>query len=141
MNNKLYPPVITAFIFMFSLTASAQKFEIKITNIKPGKGEVKVALSNNEKDWLEKPAHALSFESDSETKTISFEVPYGTYAISIYQDINGNNELDTNFMGIPKEPIAFGNNYKPFGKPDFKSAAVDFKSGYQIPELKLYSIL
>ena len=140
-NKKIYPPILTAIIVLFSISATSQTFEIEITNIRPGKGEVKIALFDNENDWLEKPVHSLSFESDARAKTISFEVPYGIYAISVYQDTNGNNELDTNFMGIPKEPIAFGNNYKPFGKPDFNSAAVEFKSGYKVPQLKLYTIL
>lgn len=140
-NHRILTPVITAFICLFSLSAKSQVFEIEITNIRLNKGEVKVAIFDNEKDWLDKPYRTLTFDSDENSKTISFEIPYGIYAISIYQDINGNDELDTNFVGIPKEPIAFGNNYKPFGKPDFNSAAINFKSGYTIPVLKLYSIL
>ncbi|MUP44431.1 DUF2141 domain-containing protein [Gramella sp. BOM4] len=141
MNKKLLPPILTSFILLFSISANSQQFEIEISNIKTGKGEVKVAIFDNENDWLEKPVQSLSIISYAETKKISFDLPYGTYAISVYQDLNGNDELDTNFLGIPKEPIAFGNNYKPLGKPSFNSAAIEFKSGYEIPQLKLYTIL
>ncbi|MEJ7666133.1 MAG: DUF2141 domain-containing protein [Hymenobacter sp.] len=30
-----------------------------------------------------------------------------------------------NFLQIPKEPVGFGNNYKPFGEPKFESALID----------------
>ncbi|TRO64150.1 DUF2141 domain-containing protein [Christiangramia sabulilitoris] len=140
-NNKMLTPIITAFICLFSLSAKTQVFEIEISDIRINKGEVKVAIFNSEKDWLENPYRTLTFDSTEKSKVISFDIPYGIYAVSIYQDTNGNDELDTNFLGIPKEPIAFGNNYKPFGKPDFKSAAIEFRSNYKIPVLKLYTIL
>jgi uncharacterized protein (DUF2141 family) len=29
---------------------------------------------------------------------------------------------------IPKEPVGFGNNYKPFGKPKFEPASIEYKA-------------
>jgi len=46
----------------------------------------------------------------------------GNYAMRLYLDLNQNNELDTNFIGIPTEPIGFSNNYQPKTKPAFKPA-------------------
>ncbi len=37
----------------------------------------------------------------------------GDYIIAIYQDLDGNEELNKNWMGIPKEPYGFSNNIKP----------------------------
>jgi len=37
-------------------------------------------------------------------------IPPGEYAISIFHDENDNGKLDTNFIGIPKEPYGFSNN-------------------------------
>lgn len=53
--------------------------------------------------------------------TVSFEsVPSGEYAIAIFQDINNNDKLDTGIFGIPSEPFAFSNNFRPkFGGPKF----------------------
>ena len=34
-----------------------------------------------------------------------FVLPEGEYVISIYQDLNANGKLDTNLVGIPKEPV------------------------------------
>ena len=51
------------------------------------------------------------------------KVPMGVYAVSLFVDINENGALDTNWMGIPKEPYAFSNNAKgKFGPPEFKDA-------------------
>ena len=40
----------------------------------------------------------------------SFEIPPGTYAVKIHIDENENGELDTNFLGIPKEQYGISNN-------------------------------
>ena len=40
------------------------------------------------------------------------------------QDLNGNGELDRNFLGIPKEPLAFSVITEiPKGKPDFTACS------------------
>ncbi|WP_224484732.1 DUF2141 domain-containing protein [Robertkochia aurantiaca] len=118
-----------------------KKFEFEITNIQNKGGQVNIAVYDSESGWMDTPFKTKTLKTDKDAETVSFEVPYGTYAISVYQDVNGNGELDTNFMGIPKEPIAFGNNFKPFGKPKFKDAAINFNSQYQVQSLKLYNIL
>ncbi len=52
------------------------------------------------------------------------ELPPGQYAVSVYQDLNGNHKLDMGLMGIPKEPLGASNNPKPhFGPPIFKECA------------------
>ena len=138
-TKEIILPLVTFIIFIFTSNAQNKSFEIEITNIKIGEGNVVVAISNTKEDWLEKPFKTISTKSDSETKTVSFEVPYDTYAISVYQDVIQNNEPDMNFIGAPKEPVAFGNNYKPFlGEPKFKKSSVIFNSNYQLQSLKLY---
>ena len=54
-----------------------------------------------------------------------FDLPTGTYAIGVFHDVNGNNSLDTNFLGIPKEQYGFGNDATgSFGPPSFNDAAI-----------------
>ena len=53
-------------------------------------------------------------------------VPFGTYAITAYHDANGNGKMDSNFLGIPKEPVGMTNNpHGSFGPPSFADAKVD----------------
>lgn len=59
------------------------------------------------------------------SKPIIFEnVPTGSYGVKLFHDVNGNNRLDSNAMGIPREPYAFSNNARGnFGPAKFKDAA------------------
>ena len=46
-------------------------------------------------------AQQLHFDTD---------LPPGTYAVSVYEDLNGNRKLDRNMLGIPREPVGVSNN-------------------------------
>ena len=53
------------------------------------------------------------------------DLPPGRYAINAFHDENGNGDLDTNVLGIPKEGYGFANDPPTsFGPPDFEEAAV-----------------
>jgi len=48
-------------------------------------------------------------------------LPPGRYAVSAYQDLNGNRRLDTGWLGIPTEPVGVSNNPQlHFGPPRFE---------------------
>lgn len=50
-------------------------------------------------------------------------LPFGEYAVAVMHDENENNELDTNFFGVPKEGNGVSNNVvNPLGPPKFKKA-------------------
>ncbi len=61
--------------------------------------------------------------------TFVFEdVPFGTYAVSVFHDKNDNGELDHRF-GFPAEPLAFSNHFKPglfSGLPKFDKLKFQF---------------
>ncbi|MCA8832014.1 DUF2141 domain-containing protein [Hymenobacter sp. BT728] len=45
--------------------------------------------------------------------SLPVELPAGEWAVAITQDVNNNDKLDKNLMGIPTEPFAFSNNVRP----------------------------
>ena len=46
------------------------------------------------------------------------------YAVSVFHDLNMDQKLNTNFFGIPKEPLGFSNNPRLlFGPPTFLKAS------------------
>ena len=56
-------------------------------------------------------------------------VPFGTYAVSVHHDENGNEELDTTFLGIPREGLGASNDATGFmGPPKFDAAAFSIAS-------------
>jgi len=49
------------------------------------------------------------------------ELAPGEWAVALSQDLNNNDKLDKNFLGIPTEPFAFSNNLKPrLSAPSFQ---------------------
>ncbi len=52
--------------------------------------------------------------------SLPVELPKGEWAVAITQDLNNNDKIDKNFLGIPTEPYAFSNNIRPtLAAPDF----------------------
>jgi uncharacterized protein (DUF2141 family) len=71
-------------------------------------GRVHAALvSAEQKRWPEQPLRQ-QYSDNAQLQLI--DVPPGRYAIELYQDSNGNGQLDQGRRGIPLEPVGFSNN-------------------------------
>ncbi len=113
---------------------------VSVSNIaKPG-GVLLAGAYDQESTWLggttvtsiEVPVPATV------TGTLSFEMhlPPGRYALSVFQDMNGNRKLDANFIGIPTEQSGSSNNAPArFGPPKFRDA--EFVVGNQAIDLAI----
>lgn len=136
--TRMLPSIIL--LLTASESFSQGTLEIKIANVQKNSGKVVVEIYNSESSWLKTPFRKAVLATNQEVQSASFQVPYDKYAISIYQDVNDNGKLDSGIFSIPKEPIGFGNNYKPFGRPKFTSAAIDFKATSKPQEIKLFKV-
>lgn len=59
-------------------------------------------------------AFRLIIKPEGKTElTLPVELTPGEWAVALTQDLNNNDKLDKNFLGIPTEPFAFSNNVKP----------------------------
>jgi uncharacterized protein (DUF2141 family) len=128
MNKKIKLIFLFLIIFLFGKLAFSNETNIKlnISGIKDLKGNLQIAIYNNSEYFL-KEGHLFQgkiIKIDKPQITTYFDnIPSGNYAISIYQDINKNNKLDTNIFGIPTEKYGFSNNAKgSFGPPSFKES-------------------
>jgi uncharacterized protein (DUF2141 family) len=117
-----------------------QTLDIKVANIKKNTGKIIVEIYDSKSSWLKTPFKKAVLSTDLEVQIASFDVPYGKYAITIYQDLNENSEADMNFLSIPKEPIGFGNNYKPFGEPKYEACTIEFSANSQPHTINLYKV-
>lgn len=69
---------------------------------------------------------APSIEKHKATCTFP-DVQAATYVVTVLQDLNDNDELDKNRIGIPKEPLGFSNGARiRFGPPKFDDAKFAF---------------
>lgn len=100
------------------------RLEIIVQNIDPLRGTIRVALYNREERFMKEHFQIREVKAFSNNTSIFFDnLPAGDYAFSIFHDINDNGELDTNFLGIPREPWGFSNNARGrFGPPGFGAA-------------------
>jgi len=108
-------------IFIFLLTSSTFakdiSVNIEIRDVKVNGGKLYMEVHNSSEGYKKKKAF-LQVPSDSKTATVNvpLELPEGEYLFSVYQDVNSNGKLDTNFLGMPKEPVGMS-NYKGKGIP------------------------
>lgn len=112
---------------------------VQINNIKHETGAIYMAVYDNKEAYMKKRFHEAIFDVPGlgELQT-QLNLPYGKFAITIFHDVNDSEDLDTNFMKIPKEPYGFSNNPKSsFGPPGFDAAAFQFEKDGQRIEITL----
>jgi len=83
------------------------QINIVIKDLKSNKGQVCLEL----KDTLENVIKTINGKIVNKQCNLIFkDIADGKYTIVYYHDENNNNELDSNFIGIPKEGYGFSNN-------------------------------
>jgi len=97
---------------------------VKIEGLSAKTGKLFVSLHDKAASWPGKSELAVRRMAVDPADTVVLEnVPAGTWAVSVVHDVNGNGKVDTNFLGIPKEPVGVSNDAKGrFGPPKFDDA-------------------
>lgn len=118
------------------LGLSQNQISVDIHDVPSSEGKISVAVYNNADGFLK---FDKVFKCDSIiaqkgiTKIFINDLPKGEYALAIFHDENGNDKLDTNWLGIPKEKVAFSKaKMKTFGPPGFKECAFKLESDMAI---------
>lgn len=69
---------------------------------------------------------------------ITLDLPPGTYAVSLYEDLNGNHKLDHNWIGIPREPVGVSNNpVARLGAPKFGDSSFHLAAEQQTITIRM----
>lgn len=88
--------------------------QLEITNIQKAKGYINIAVSSGTENFLKDDkilvAQRVPVKKIGLIQIHLDNLPRGEYAIALFHDINDNNKLDTNFLGVPNEPYGFSNN-------------------------------
>jgi len=135
MKNSIF---LLGILFSLEAVASAAacnsgQMNIKINMIKAVKGQILVAVHVSSETYLKKKQEpflstSVAVSSTGTQQLHLCDVPEGDYAIAVFHDENSNGELDTGFLGIPKEPYGFSNNPKSLRPPSFEEATLHFES-------------
>jgi uncharacterized protein (DUF2141 family) len=107
--------------------AAGGTITVTVTGIRSNDGKIMLAMWDQSAGFPTKSRKAMRvhYGTISAKKSTIRLVGYapGTYAISVFHDENSNGELDTNFIGMPKEGVGASNNPKArMGPPKFKDA-------------------
>ena len=152
--NKLFANLIPRSLIGFALSvlciaAWAQEagvVRLEITGLKDASGDIYIAVYDSDDNWLGddtvmQQKVVIAEALDGELVLSELQLPPGEYAFSIFYDVNNNGELDTNWIGIPKEPVAISNNARPkFGPPSYEDAVFTLGSEPVIQQIEIDSI-
>lgn len=124
-------------ILWFPMSLLAQNtISVHIKNVNSTEGHIKVALYDSDKTFLsfDKVLKAGSAPAHKGIVTLQIaDLPIGEYALAVFHDENGNGKLDTNWLGIPKEKVAFSRaKMKTFGPPKYEECTFQVTSDHEI---------
>ena len=115
----------------FANTNGSIKVDIGSVDVKRG-GNLAVYVYTDSSNWLkpDKRVYGKIVPVTEKDMTVEItDIPYGEYAVSVIQDLNGNEKIDMDWFPIPgpAEPTGVSNNARAgIGAPSFKDAKFQF---------------
>jgi uncharacterized protein (DUF2141 family) len=120
---------------IFSPFVATAQLQIKISGLINMPSRVYVALYDSPENFLTEQRFR-SYVLDVQGNDLNWlvkDVPDGQYAVSVYQDLNGNARLDRGVFRQPTEPFGFSKAKHPFFKaPDFQQCAFEIEGAHII---------
>ncbi len=115
---------------------------IEVTALEAPCGEVHIAVYDREENFMDTrrsiAERVIPVRGGEAVQAQLPELAFGVYALAVYQDCNKNGILDTNALGIPKEPYAFSNNISvKWRRPSFREARFELEQPQQLVSIRL----
>lgn len=127
MTKTIALSVLWLALIVGPFVATAQ-LQIKISGLIHVPSKVYLALYDSAEDFLTEQrfrSYVIDVQGD-ELQWLVKDLPYGQYAVSVYQDLNGNARLDRGIFKQPTEPFGFSKAKHPFFKaPDFQQCVFE----------------
>ena len=124
---------LSLFALCSSATAETPNIELTIvvSNIADSKGQLLVGIYNIAEGAFNTSSQIVGkiVPAKAGKMQFIFQLPAGQYAIGVIHDKNSNNQLDTNFLGIPTEDYGFSNSAQ---RPDFEKAKINITHNQNI---------
>lgn len=143
MNNYLIKNMcnncLLIIFCLFGLMAKTQDTAtlfVEIQSLRINTGTVYVSLHDGPEGFPggegNKVDGVIAIIKDDKAFAVFNGVAFGEYGVSVFHDENDNGEMDTNWIGIPKEGVGASNNAKgKMGPPKYEDAKFQFKSDGQ----------
>jgi uncharacterized protein (DUF2141 family) len=102
----------------------AQSLDIKIENIRSSKGTISLAFFRDSASYHErKPFMVKKINKESIVNgclSVRMEMDPGHYGVALMDDENNDDQMESNFLGIPREGFGFSDFYpRSFRRPVF----------------------
>lgn len=123
------------FLVLLLMPAVAQAGDISlvITGDHISGKTIHIALHDSAEGFPASSEHTINYRLNAASDRIELSLPGiepGYYAISAFADMNDNGKLDTNFFGMPKEPVGVSSNGREgIGSPAFIDASFHVGDG------------
>jgi uncharacterized protein (DUF2141 family) len=134
--KKLTVLFISIFYILF---AKSQTVNVTVTvnNVLSNDGIVQVCVFNKANAFPDKKSLAVKCVDAKATKgSMKIQVDGlapGSYAFAVHHDKNSDGKVNTNFVGIPKEPMGASNGAKgKMGPPKYADAVITLKQDLTI---------
>ncbi len=122
--------------FSFGQEASGVTVTVTIPNLTNNDGAASASLYTEGTFMKAAPLETQSATPENKTVTLVFEnVKPGEYGIITLHDMNGNNRMDFNANGMPKEDYGISGGSTSFGPPTWNDAK--FTVGSEDLELEI----
>lgn len=125
---KFFLLILSLSMFVISLSAQEKKatITVELKNMKV-EGTVYLTLYNKDEGYPVDSTKAFAKNMKKVTavteKVVFKDIPFGTYAVSVWHDQNDNQKMEQSLIGIPKEGMGVSNDAKgKMGPPKFKDA-------------------
>ena len=124
---------------LYSQLSFSKTLTVYITGVVPNNGEIRIAVFNSKQGFQDKiyTEGKILVSSMNQLKTVFHGLKYSKYAIAVFQDTNGNKEVDKTFFGYPSELIGFS-GINTIGKPNFEDASFLFSATNNEISIKLH---
>lgn len=126
-------------------TAFADDADIRftVTNVEEETGQILASLCTEDAYLAQRydQCTGIRFDAREGGTGIFKSVAAGTYSITLFHDLDGDNQLKTGGQGIPLEPLGSSNDARgTFGPPSFDDLAISHSDKITELTITLYRV-
>lgn len=124
--------------------AAAGTLTVKVTHFPNDHGMVYLILFNSKEgfpaDYKKGFRSARKTIQNREATFVFRDIPFDTYAITLFHDENDNQQLDKKMFIFPTEGYGFSNNTKRLGPPVYEDACFELSARKMQIEIKIQQL-